>query len=101
MSTQVRVILWYRVPEEEVRPVSALYAEIGKQLEGTPGMLGSELLASQDEPGVLVVTSLWRSKEDLLAWVHSSDHRVTTPLRPYLDRDRARPYETFDVLSTT
>ncbi|MCG5218860.1 antibiotic biosynthesis monooxygenase family protein [Streptosporangium sp. KLBMP 9127] len=98
---EVRVILWYRVPDEDVRQLTTTYSEIGEQLAGTPGMVSSELLGSQDEPGVIMVTSRWRSQDDLQAWVRSSSHRKTSPLRPYLDKDRSHPYETFAVLSTT
>ncbi|MEU9507214.1 antibiotic biosynthesis monooxygenase family protein [Micromonospora sp. NPDC048170] len=100
-ATGVRVILWYRVPEGDVLSLADTYRRIGEHLAGTPGMVSSELLTSRDEPGVLMVTSRWRTEEDLRRWVHSDTHRHTTPLRPYLDTGRTRPWETFDVASET
>ncbi len=100
-TTAIRVILWYRTPERDVAGLAETYRQIGEHLAGTPGMVSSELLVSRDEPGVLMVTSRWRTEEDLQRWVHSDTHRHTTPLRPYLDTGRARPWETFSVVSET
>ncbi len=99
MSEQVRVILWYRVPKEEVQPLADTYRQISEQLVGTPGMLGNELLRSQVNETTLMVTSHWESQWHLDRWVHSSSHRHTSPLRPYLDTGRQHPYETFNVIS--
>jgi heme-degrading monooxygenase HmoA len=62
-------------------------------------MLGNEFLRSQDEPGVIMVTSYWESYQQLQDWVQSASHNKTAPLSPFMDRDREHPYETFDVLS--
>lgn len=99
MSEEVRVILWYRVPEEEVRPLTEIYRQVSEQLVGTPGMLGNELLHSQADKTAMLVTSRWESHQHLQDWVHSSSHRNTSPLRPYLDTAREQPYETFTVVS--
>jgi heme-degrading monooxygenase HmoA len=99
MSERVRVILWYRVPEPEVQSLAETYRQVSEQLVGTPGMLGNELLHSQNDATTVMVTSHWESYEHLQAWVHSSSHRHTSPLRPYLDTARDLPYETFTVLS--
>ncbi|MFI6903497.1 antibiotic biosynthesis monooxygenase family protein [Nonomuraea sp. NPDC050394] len=96
---RVRVILWYRVPKEEVQPLSKTYQQISEQLVGTPGMLGNELLHSQVNETTMAVTSYWESAQHLQDWVHSSSHRHTSPLRPYLDTAREQPYETFTVVS--
>jgi heme-degrading monooxygenase HmoA len=97
--TKVRVILWYRVHDEQVLDLAETYRMISKELVGTPGMLGNEFLRSKDESGVIVVTSYWESHQQLRDWVRSASHDKTAPLSPYLDRDREHPYETFDVLS--
>ncbi|WP_066941464.1 antibiotic biosynthesis monooxygenase family protein [Microtetraspora fusca] len=100
MSERVRVILWYRVPKEEVWPLADTYRKISEQLVGAPGMLGNELLHSQVDETTVMVTSHWESLRHLEEWVHSSSHRHTSPLRPYLDTGRDRPYETFTVISS-
>jgi heme oxygenase (mycobilin-producing) len=99
MSDEVRVILWYRVPSDDVARVAENYREISEQLVGVPGLISNELLQAVDRPEVVAVTSRWTSRRDLDEWVRSSSHRKTTPLRPYLDVERQPPYETFDVLS--
>ncbi|MFF5211988.1 antibiotic biosynthesis monooxygenase family protein [Streptosporangium sp. NPDC000396] len=99
MSEQVRVILWYRVPKEETQSLAETYRQVSEQLVGTPGMLSNELLHSQVDETTMMVTSHWESYQHLQEWVHSSSHRSTSPLRPYLDTAREQPYETFTVLS--
>jgi heme oxygenase (mycobilin-producing) len=96
---KVRVILWYRANDEQVRELADTYRTISQELVGTPGMLSNELLHSKDEPGVIMVTSYWESYELLQDWVRSASHDKTSPLRPYMDRAREHTYETFDVLS--
>ena len=55
-----------------------------RQVRGTPGHRGDELLRSESEPGCYILLSEWESREAFLAWEDAPIHRqTTTPMRPY------------------
>jgi quinol monooxygenase YgiN len=58
---RVRVLVWLRTPEHE--DVMATYLLTSKQLAGTVGLLGSELIRSLSDPASYVVVSEWESMD--------------------------------------
>jgi heme-degrading monooxygenase HmoA len=100
MSGRVRVLVWHRVPVDGAQPVVDAYHAISQALDGTPGLLGNELLRVRGDAGCLVVASEWRSLEAFQAWEEGSAHRgVTAPLRQYRDGGRGRAYEILEVVT--
>lgn len=95
---RVRVLLWHRIPPDGSGAVEDAYHAISTALAGTPGLLGSELLRSVADPERVLVMSEWSSLADFAAWERGDEHKPTTaPLRPYRDRDAARPVEILEV----
>jgi heme oxygenase (mycobilin-producing) len=98
LGPSVRVLVWYRQPAGQHGAVAHAYHRVSENLRGTPGLLGSELLSSAVHPGSLAVHSEWTSLEAFLAWERGPDHRrVTAPLRPYQDPQRAPQYDVYQV----
>lgn len=78
--------------------IEKAYREISADLAGTPGLLGNELLHSLTDPDVFVVLSEWRSLEAFAGWDKGPDHKgQTSPLRPYQDQTRDKPWEILEV----
>lgn len=98
MSGRARVLIWHRAPDEGAGAVTDAYRAISRELAGTPGLLGNELLSSLTDRGSLLVMSEWESLDAFQAWESGADHRsATSPLRPYQDRDRDRFFEIYRV----
>ncbi len=98
MSGRARVLIWHRAPEDAPGAVEEAYRSISGELEGTPGLLGNELLAACDDGARLLVMSEWESLAAFQKWEGGADHRgATSPLRPYQDRDRERFFEVYEV----
>lgn len=101
MSTapgRVRVLLHLRAEPEQVPEVAEAYHLISKELDGTPGLLGNELLRDLTSPGGYAVLSAWESMAAFRAWEEGSAHRGTTsPLRAFQDRERPSPFALFEV----
>lgn len=101
MNGHVRVLVWHRAPARDPSAVEDAYHQISKALQGTPGLLRSELLRSEADPHALMVMSEWEGMEAFRAWEQGGSHRDTTaPLRPYQDRSRGQPYEIYEVTGT-
>ncbi|MFF2215400.1 antibiotic biosynthesis monooxygenase family protein [Streptomyces antibioticus] len=101
MSTapgRVRVLLHLRAEAEQVPEVEEAYHLISKELDGTPGLLGNELLRDLTAPGGFAVLSAWDSLAAFRAWEEGAAHRGTTsPLRAFQDRGRPSPFALFEV----
>lgn len=98
MSGTVRVVVHHRASEEEWTSVREAYDTISAHLEGTPGLLGNELLRSSTEPRSFAVLSRWKDLEAFTEWERGADHRGTTsPLRRFQDRDRTPHFEVYEV----
>jgi heme-degrading monooxygenase HmoA len=95
---RVRVLLYLRAAESEVTAVEEAYHRISKDLAGTPGLLGNELLREAFDPGAFAVLSEWEELAAFQAWESGSAHRGTTsPLRRYQDSGRPRPFALYEV----
>jgi len=100
MSGRIRVMVWYRCGPAELADFVMTFDAIGAQLDGVPGLVGSELLQAQREDGSLVVMSEWESAEAFAAWEASEGHRPSTaPLRGYLDTARPQRFERYQILT--
>lgn len=98
MTQRVRILLYHRVPPAGIGAIEKAYREISEELAGTPGLLGNELLRSLIDPDVFVVLSEWQSIEAFNSWDKGPDHKgQTSPLRPYQDRTREKPWEILAV----
>lgn len=101
MSGRVRVLLWHRATNGDRAALEAAYHAISRDLAGTPGLLGNELLHAPDDPERLVVASEWESLDAFRNWEQGATHRSTTaPLRTFRDTSRDRPYEILEVIAT-
>ncbi|MEU6079081.1 antibiotic biosynthesis monooxygenase [Streptomyces sp. NPDC047108] len=95
---RVRVMLYLRAAEADVPAVEEAYHRISKDLAGTPGLLGNELLREVTDPGAFAVLSEWESFAAFQTWESGSAHRGTTsPLRQYQDGERPSPFALFEV----
>jgi heme-degrading monooxygenase HmoA len=100
MTGRVRVLVWHRATPETGLYVVDAYHGISNALAGTPGLLRNELLRAPTDAASLVVASEWESMAAFQAWEQGPDHRDTTaPLRPYRDRERARPFDILEVVA--
>ena len=100
MTARARVLLWHRAPADDPGAVERAYEQISRQLSGTPGLLGNELLRATGEAGSLVVMSEWESLAAFRSWEETVQHRPSTsPLRPYQDRTRERFFEVYEVVA--
>jgi heme-degrading monooxygenase HmoA len=94
----VRVLLYLRAPDAEVPAVTDSYHRVSKELAGTPGLVGNELLRELSDPGAFAVLSEWESLAAFRAWEKGSAHRGTTsPLRPFQDGERRTPFALYEV----
>lgn len=101
MIQRVRIMLYHRAPSAETGVVEKAYREISEELSGTPGLLGNELLRSLTDPDVFVVLSEWQSVEAFDSWDKGPDHKgQTSPLRPYQDQTREKPWEILAVIDS-
>lgn len=97
-SNPVRVMI-HAIADAE--GVERAYHQISAALQGTPGLLGNELLREFGRAdGGFVVLSEWESMAAFEAWEQGADHRTTTaPLRPYQDTSRGRPFGLYEVIA--
>ncbi|MEU8530271.1 MULTISPECIES: antibiotic biosynthesis monooxygenase family protein [Streptomyces] len=95
---RVRILLHLRAAEGEVAAVEEAYHRISKDLAGTPGLLGNELLRQITDAGAYAVLSEWESMAAFRDWEAGAAHRGTTsPLRPFQDGERPSPFALFEV----
>ncbi|GAA4638858.1 antibiotic biosynthesis monooxygenase [Actinoallomurus vinaceus] len=96
MTGRVRVIVYYAASEEDV---TEAYERANKEMRGTPGLLGAELLRSMLDGDRFAVLSEWTSRTAFLAWEQGARHRdQTSALRPYEDHAGGRSYTVYEVI---
>lgn len=100
MTDRVRIMVYVVAPGGDAGPVEAAYHEISQRLNGTPGLVGNELLRSVGTEEEFVVMSEWESLAAFRSWEAGNAHRdVTAPLRPYQDRSRGASFGIYQVAS--
>lgn len=100
-SPRVRVLVYAAAPTEEPEAVRHAYHQISAELDGTPGLLGNELMRSLTEPASYIVMSEWVSLDAFRTWETGASHRGTTaPLRPYQDSGRGSPFGLYEVTAS-
>ncbi len=93
----IEVVLYHLGDPEAVL---AAYHEASRQMAGTPGLLGNELLGAVDRPSCFLVVSRWADWESFAAWETGARHKEqTAPLRPFRDTGRERPFEIYRELA--
>ena len=97
-SGRVRVLLYARCPDESPDAVEEAYHAISRDLRGTPGLVGNELLQSTAQPQEFVVMSEWESLAAFRSWESGAAHRsATSPLRPFQSARPAGPFGIYTV----
>ncbi|MEV4182440.1 antibiotic biosynthesis monooxygenase [Streptosporangium canum] len=97
-ASRARVLIYTAAPSEEPGAVEEAYHQISRDLAGTPGLLGNELLRATDDPAAFVVMSEWESLAAFRSWEEGAAHRGTTaPLRRYQRAPGGRPFGVYEV----
>jgi len=95
---RVRVLVHAAAPSTGPEEVSAAYHAVSRELAGTPGLLGNELLRSVSDPDRFAVLSEWRDPEAFEEWERGAAHRATTaPFRP-LQTDGGGAFGVYEVV---
>lgn len=84
----LRVVIYHRVPPEGPGVLVRGHRELRSTLDGTPGLLGDELLFSRSEPGVACLIMYWADLASFERWERDLHSGAPSPLRPYQDRAR-------------
>ncbi|GAA1666101.1 antibiotic biosynthesis monooxygenase [Fodinicola feengrottensis] len=96
MIGRVRVVVYYAAPEETL--VDA-YERVNKEMAGTAGLVGAELLKSTLDTDRFAVLSEWTDLPSFQQWEEGARHRnQTSELRPYEDGTNGRPYGIYQVI---
>ncbi|WP_083951740.1 antibiotic biosynthesis monooxygenase family protein [Actinomadura rubrobrunea] len=85
----VRVVVHYRDPDGPTETLAAAYRRAARDLAGTPGLLGHELLGAIDGDGRFALLMAWRDLASYRAWerrLRAAGH--PSPLRKFQDRTR-------------
>jgi heme-degrading monooxygenase HmoA len=97
-GTRARVLIYAVAPSDEPGAIEAAYHQISRDLAGTPGLLGNELLRATDDPAAFVVMSEWESLAAFRSWEKGAAHRgATAPLRRYQRAPGRRPFGIYEV----
>jgi heme-degrading monooxygenase HmoA len=100
VSGTVRVLIQLRAPGGEAGGILDAYHAISRELDGTPGLRGNQLLRETSGGDGFVVLSEWTDLDAFRGWEQSSTHRNTTaPLRPYQDRRGGRSFGIYEVVA--
>jgi heme-degrading monooxygenase HmoA len=100
VTGRLRVLLYLAAPPADPADVEAAYHTISKNLAGTPGLAGNELMRSVQRPTSYLVMSEWDDREAFYAWEQSTGHRETTaPLRPYQEQSWPDRWGVYEVLA--
>lgn len=98
---RVRIIVYLRVPEGHPGSLEELYHRISKELDGTPGLLGNELLRDLGDAGAFVIMSEWESQQAFKVWDESASHEGNTAaLRPLHDPTRDPGFGMYEVVAS-
>lgn len=93
--------MWHRATADEMPSLVDAYHRVSRELAGTAGLIGNELLHAPMDPECVVVMSEWESLDAFGEWERGAAHRGTTaPLRRYQDRDRASPFDVLAVVAS-
>jgi heme oxygenase (mycobilin-producing) len=96
MTGGLRVLLYYATTDFD--RIEAAYHDSSRELAGTPGLVGNELLRSVHDPRGFVVASSWQSREAFELWERGSEHKgQTSPLRPFRDTRMPSPFGVYRV----
>ncbi|MFG3255667.1 antibiotic biosynthesis monooxygenase family protein [Streptomyces sp. NPDC048172] len=97
--SEVRVLVHQAVhDDQQLQAVREAYRVLSKRMAEVPGLLGSELLRSPDDPTSVIFMSRWTDLEAFRSWERSPGHREdTAPLRPYRDLRYAVPFGVYEV----
>lgn len=102
MSGRIRVLVWHKAPDAGPELVELAYQRVSAELDGTPGLLRSELLRGRRDPASLLVVSEWESLAAFEAWEQGPGHRpATAPLRPFRDNAPGRSYDIYEVKASS
>nr|WP_277816903.1 antibiotic biosynthesis monooxygenase family protein [Streptomyces sp. CT34] len=86
---------------DDPEAVLVAYHEASRRMEGTPGLLGNELLTAVGRPDCYVVVSRWSNWDAFASWESSAGHKQqTAPLRQFRDTQRERPFEIYRELAS-
>ncbi|MEO3806403.1 antibiotic biosynthesis monooxygenase [Nonomuraea sp. B1E8] len=97
-SPRVRVLVYARASGDSHDELAEAYHQVSRELAGTPGLLGNELLRSLTQPGGFLVLSEWDSLESFRTWEAGTRHRQTTaPLRSFQDGSRGQSFALYAV----
>ncbi|HEV8693522.1 MAG TPA: antibiotic biosynthesis monooxygenase family protein [Lysobacter sp.] len=77
-------VLRYKIPTEQAEAFERDYADAGESLRRSPHCLGFELLRSDKDPELYLLTILWDSVEG-----HLQGFRQSEQFRTFLERVRA------------
>ena len=99
--SRVRVLVYAAAPDADPEAVSQAYHRVSRDLAGTPGLLGNELLHSLLAPGQFLVMSEWESVAAFRAWESGATHRgVTAPLRPFQRAEGGGSFALYEVAAS-
>jgi heme-degrading monooxygenase HmoA len=94
-------MIYAQAPSDEPGAIETVYHQISRDLAGTPGLLGNELLRATDDAAAFVVMSEWDSLAAFRSWEAGAAHRGTTsPLRRYQRPAGPRPFGIYEVAAT-
>ncbi|MEV0593256.1 antibiotic biosynthesis monooxygenase family protein [Nonomuraea cavernae] len=95
---RVRVLVYATASGDSPGELADAYHRVSRELSGTPGLLGNELLRSLTQPGGFLVMSEWDSLDSFRAWETGTRHRQTTaPLRSFQDSSRGPSFGLYTV----
>lgn len=98
---EARVLIYASAPDSDPAAVERAYHEISAGLDGTPGLLGNELLRDTADRTRFVVLSRWGDLAAFQAWESGPDHRgSTSPLRRYQKRDDPAVFGIYEVVAS-
>lgn len=94
----LRVVVYHRVPAEGLQVLVDGHRKLRSTLDGTPGLLGDELLVSRSEPGIVCLVMYWADLPAFERWERDLHSGAPSPLRAHQDRTRqGGHYQIFTV----
>jgi heme-degrading monooxygenase HmoA len=94
---KVRVVVFATAPGDDPGAVERAYHQVSRDLAGTPGLCGNELLRSVTDGSDFAVVSEWEDLAAFQAWEAGVRHKDTTaPLRPF-QRPRSSTFGIYQV----
>jgi heme-degrading monooxygenase HmoA len=79
-----RILVFAKVAADEADAFEKAYLQVTERMQGTPGLIGDELLRDASGTGEYILLSEWESIEQFKKWEEGDSHRETTvAMRPY------------------